>query len=166
MPLKANIGLSKKVGLPDYGSLGASCSVELELETSLLEHDPAAFHGRVRQVYQACQQAVNEELNRHLARQVGQTPSTTDANDPGRLNGNETVRHQASDKQLTYLRQLADQVPDLGVGRLTALAQRMFDKPLTELNSLDASSLIDMLKEIKAGRLEMPALNGVATHGH
>ena len=166
MPLKANIGLSKKVGLPDYGSLGASCSVELELEASLLERDPAAFHGRVRQVYQACQQAVTEELNRHLAHQDGQASSTTDANAPDRLNGNGNIRHQASDKQLTYLRQLADQVPDLGVGRLTALAQRMFEKPLTELNSLDASSLIDMLKEIKAGNLEMPTLNGVANHGH
>ncbi len=164
MPLKANVGLSKKVGLPDYGSLGASCSVELELEASLLERDPAAFQGRVRQVYQACQQAVTEELNRHLAHQDGQASSKAEGNDAGHPNGN--LRHQASDKQLTYLRQLADQVPDLGVGRLTAMAQRMFEKPLTELNSLDASSLIDMLKEIKAGRLEIPTLNGAVNHGH
>jgi hypothetical protein len=39
MPLKLNVSLSKKIGLPDYGSLGASCHVEVELDGSLLEGD-------------------------------------------------------------------------------------------------------------------------------
>ena len=36
MALKLNVGLAKKVGMPDYGSVCASCYVESELDGSLL----------------------------------------------------------------------------------------------------------------------------------
>ena len=52
--LKLSVSTSKKIGLPDYGSLGASCGVELELDPRLLDRDLAAFHDRVRQAYVAC----------------------------------------------------------------------------------------------------------------
>src|ERR1700677_5230703 len=64
MPMKVSVGLSKKLGLPDYGSLGASCNVEFELEGSLLQNDVEKFQQHVRRAYQACAQAVNEELHR------------------------------------------------------------------------------------------------------
>ncbi len=64
MPLKLNVGVSKKVGLPDYGSAGATCNLELELDARLLETDLDGFHQRVRSVYIAAQQAVHDELAR------------------------------------------------------------------------------------------------------
>ena len=62
MAVKLSIGLSKKVGLPRYSSLGASCYVELEIDPSLLDSNFAGFHEKVASLFATCQQAVDEQL--------------------------------------------------------------------------------------------------------
>ena len=64
MALKLTVGVSKKVGQPNYGSLGAQCQLEYDMDITLLVQDREQFQQRVRQAYQACSQAVDEELAR------------------------------------------------------------------------------------------------------
>ena len=63
MPLRLKVGVSKKIGLPEYSSVGATCNLEIELDAGLLD-DLGGFHQRVRDAYATCHQAVNDELDR------------------------------------------------------------------------------------------------------
>jgi hypothetical protein len=92
VPLKLNVGVSRKIGLPDYGSVGASCNLELELDASLIERDLDSFQARVRDVYVAAQQAVNDELARlHTPATPPQeppVPAPASRQSHGQANGN------------------------------------------------------------------------------
>jgi hypothetical protein len=175
MPLKLNVGISKKVGLPDYGSLGTTCNVEVEVDGRLIFDDLDAFHQKVRQAYVACAQAVNDELARqqpsasqiesqtNVASRTEDGPGTPNGTTNGNGHRNGTNAGGASQKQLNYANQLAGHVQGLGVRRLEALANKMFGKPIAGLSSLDASGLIDTLIAIKEGRLDLiAALDGAS----
>jgi len=61
--LRLNVGTNRKIGQPDFGSAGASCNLELELDTGLFQ-DLDGLQQVVRRAYAACHQAVNDELAR------------------------------------------------------------------------------------------------------
>jgi hypothetical protein len=61
--LKLNAGISKKVGLPGFSSASASCHVEAELDSSLLQ-DHEGFSVVVRRAYASCERAVQDEIAR------------------------------------------------------------------------------------------------------
>jgi len=164
MPMKVNVGLTKEIGLHDFGLLGATCAVEFEGEHGLL-NDLDGFHQRVKHAFAACRQAIDDELARQQAQadntdansnqsaaDVPTAPATTTSN------GNGSNGHGASDKQLEYARQLAKTIEGLGIRRLESLAQKLYGKPLAALSSFDASGLIDTLKGIKMGRIDLNAM--------
>lgn len=173
--MKINVGLNKKVGQANYGSLAANCNIEFEADQSLLQNEEA-LRRQVQRAYAACAQAVNDELARQQS-QVGgngngangQTRSQASSNGNGSSgnghsngNGNGKTGRTCSEKQATYIRQFAGQIKGLGVRRLDALAQKMFGKPVAGLTSLDASGLIDTMKGIKAGEIDLDSVLGGA----
>jgi hypothetical protein len=59
--LKLHAGVSKKVGLPGFSSASASCTIEAELDSSLLQ-DREGFQIVVQRAYQSCEQAVQDQI--------------------------------------------------------------------------------------------------------
>jgi hypothetical protein len=62
MSLKINVGLAKKIGQPDFGSFGATCNVEFELDGGFDNGSTEHFQNAVRRAYLACRQAVEAEI--------------------------------------------------------------------------------------------------------
>lgn len=156
MPIKLSLGLSKKIGQPDYGSLGASCHVEVELPSDLLTQDLQGFHKHVRNVYVTCRQAVQDELARHN----NPADPLPIANGHQASNGAAARRHC---QQLPARRNPPRPATASQVRALDAIAHRQqIDLPdvlqhrfgtssAAELSLAEASSLIDELKAIPAG---------------
>ena len=61
--LKLHAGVSKKIGLPGFSSASASCTIEAELDSSLLK-DSDGFQLVVKRAYQSCEKAVQDQIDR------------------------------------------------------------------------------------------------------
>ncbi len=179
MPLTLNVGIAKKLGQADFGSLGAHCNLSVELDPAVLQGDAEALQRQVRHAYAACSRAVNEELARQIGAEVPAPTANCNATAAGSVpapaerttggNGQAAAQngtkggnghHGPSQKQMGYIHQLARGIRGLGVRKLDQLTGKLFDKPLAGLSSLDASSLIDTLKAIKEGSVSLDAALG------
>lgn len=145
MPLRLQVGLQQKVGLPDYGSLGASCQVELELDGQLLERNPAAFQQEVERAFAGCRQAVQTELARQ--KPVTQPGPATPAAANGRRHNGSSARRATQSQVRALLAIAGRQGFDLG-----ADLQRRFGIARPEdLELQQASRLIDELNRPTSG---------------
>jgi len=147
MPLTLNVGISKKLGLPDYGSVGAICNVSVELDAALLTQDTDGFQRHVHNAYAACAKAVNDELARHKpSADAGSNGNTNRVGSNGGTNGNGSRRstgRSATQSQVRAIHAIANrQRIDL-----TAELRSRFgvDRP-DDLAITEASELIDSMK--------------------
>jgi hypothetical protein len=77
MSIRLRIEVCKKEGTEGYGSIGATCGLELEIDQSVLA-DPAAAVARIRGYYSFCESAMTEELARLRIAQ----PAAASSNSP------------------------------------------------------------------------------------
>jgi len=139
MPLKLNVGLSRKVGQPDYGSRGASVNLELELDSSLVS-DNSRLQERIRELFQLARQSVDDELDH--PHQTSSNSARQDQSPNGNSHRQEAPR-AATQSQVRAIHAIAgrrriDLVAELR-GRFSV------DRP-EDLSIMQASELIDALK--------------------
>ncbi|REJ74267.1 MAG: hypothetical protein DWQ34_23945 [Planctomycetota bacterium] len=130
MPMQLNIGFSEKKGQPDFGSIGASVNLQLELEGSLV-NDPSRLRDSIRRLFGEARNAVEEELARD--------GTNGHAENPAARNGSQRPATAAQVKAIHAIsrRQRID-LPAL-------LGDRFGCSQPDELTLQDASKLIDNL---------------------
>ena len=164
MPLKLNVGWSKKIGMPNYGSLGATCHVEVELDQGLLFHDVDALREKVAEAFFACRQAVQAELQRHQGGRAGadreadeiqeetqpqEQGLAADNGEGSEPNGGPTVNRPRSCLRMVTPNQVRA-LEAIARSRSIELADVLFDRfgttDLSDLSLSEASDLIDELQ--------------------
>jgi hypothetical protein len=156
MTIKINVGVNKKIGLPDYGSAGGHCNIEIEADNSILDNADQ-FLQRVNDAYEVARQSVEAELAHH---RPGQSPGSSSAGQSRREPENRSessssdTRYVASAKQLDFIWQLSKAVK-LDKRRLEKYCDAKFGKASSQLSSKEASQLIQDLKAAKDGGREI-----------
>jgi len=153
MPVKLNIGLSRKVGEANFGSRGASVNLEVELDSGIIS-DQQRFQERVRALYAQARQSINAELD------LPSEPSAIEQPVPQR-NGQASAHNGNGNGSQS--RQEGGSATQSQVRAIFAIARRNRLDPKNlvlerfglerpeDLSIRDASSLIDDLKRGVAG---------------
>lgn len=143
MPLKLNVGASKKIADQSYGSRGASVNVEMELDSTLVA-EPAKLQDKIRQLFGLVRVSLAEELNggSHAG------PKDTDSNGNGsRAAPNDNQRtsnpRPATQSQCKALHAIS-RSKQVNLNQL--LRDRFHIGKPEDLSIKEASSLIDELK--------------------
>jgi hypothetical protein len=146
MAVKLTIGLSRKIGQPNYGSRQASIGLEVEVDSGMLAA-PKALQEKVRLLYRFADQAVEEELNQQIEgalprgsavqasveeEQEHEADASADAQSIRRLTENQlraiyalARRHRLSPLQLVRERFRLEQVEDLDIRQASRLIDEL-----------------------------------------
>ena len=145
MPMKLNVGASRKVADQHFGSRGASVNLELEFDRQLFQ-EPGKLQARIRQLFALVRASFAEELNggQDQPSLPAPRPEAPTASSPPRTNGSsKNGARPATPAQIKALHAIArHQGLDLAV----VLRERwQVDRP-GELSLRQASTLIDELR--------------------
>jgi hypothetical protein len=144
MPLKLNIGASKKIADQNYGSRGASVNLEIELDASLVK-EPNKLQEKVRYLFGLARQAVIEELNGTSNRHASKGANGNGQSKPS-ANGNGTQQNgqrQATQSQVKAIHSIAR---NRRIDIAQFLADRFHVNKPDDLTIKQASEAIDELK--------------------
>lgn len=145
MPMKLNVGLSRKMGESNYGSRGANVNVEIEVE-SALAGDAARLRERIRQVFGLVRDSLAEELGNGTSTSVESQAKPEPAGNGQQKNGN--APRAATQSQVKALFAITK---SQGLNLNQLLRERFRIGKPEQLSIREASQLIDELKATREG---------------
>ena len=157
MAVTLSVGLQKKVGLPDYGSLGARCHVEFEIDRCLIDQDLDGFHHKVASAFAACRQAVNDQLTQQSEHSSpngnGHAGNNPSRNGHSHANGkSQGTRHEVGTATQSQVRAIFAIARRQRVDPANLVRERFNVERLEDLSIREASTLID---DLKRGEVEV-----------
>ena len=158
MTMKVTVGISRKVGQPNYGSTGASCHIDVELDQSLLIGDRRQLQQRLQQALDVCRGIVEGELagGQSHPSDSNHQPSRPTSNPPagGQSPGGQTAAHRSGSQprpataaQVKALHAIAGKA---GLVLASELERQFGVRLPQQLTLSQASEMIDRLKAAAA----------------
>jgi len=145
MPLILTVSQSKKIGEPNFGSKGASVTLQIEVDSSLAS-DPAQLQQQIQKLFQQSRAAVEQELfgrDAPPAEPHNDSPPANGNGNSSRTNGRRATQSQVRAIHAIANRQKTNLVP--------LLSQRFQVGRPEDLSISEASNLIDPLKTEPVG---------------
>ena len=160
MAFKINVGLSRKIGQPHFGSLGASCHIDLEIDPQSLGRGAEAIQSEILDAFAICKRAVDAELAKcdQTHADEPRTHGQLCINPPAPLPGDRPNRSQsaapgqrqqqparpATTAQIKAIHAIAGKA---GIDVSDELGRRFGIRNPQQLSISQASEMIDHLKE-------------------
>ena len=146
MPLTLTVSQSKKIGEPNFGSKGASVTLQIEVDSSMA-NDPSQLQQQIQKLFQQSRAAVEQELFGRDASPAEPHNSSPPAND-GNSNGSRTNGRRATQSQVRAIHAIANRQK---TNLVPLLSQRFQVGRPEDLSISEASQLIDSLKSEPVG---------------
>jgi len=141
MAVTVNVGFSRKVGEPNYGSRGASVELQVELDRAAIE-DGEQFHLEIQRIFQRARDAVERELRRKLPLTL-EAQADPDESSDAIENPDGRMPRLATPNQVRAIHKVAQQ---RGIDLSQLLDDEFGLKTADELTIVAASRLIDRLQ--------------------
>ena len=143
MAVTVNVGFSRKVGEPNYGSRGASVHLEVEFDRGAIE-DGERFRSEMERIFEQARDAVDRELQRNLPSSSEPQADSDECSEVSHnQNGRKRAPRPATPNQVRAIQAIAQH---RAVDLSQLLDAEFNSKAPEELTIVEASQLIDRLK--------------------
>ena len=145
MPLILTVSQSKKIGEPNFGSKGASVTLQIEVDSSLASN-PSQLQQQIGELFQQSRPAVEQELFGRDATPAEPHNGPPRTNENG--NGSRSNDRRATHSQVRAIHAIANRQK---INLVPLLSQRFQVGRPEDLSISEASQLIDSLKSEPVG---------------